>query len=60
MPKYTSMGTRPGCAALVWPNGLTVSANIVVEDGAFLECTSLSAKARSQIVVINPNALDRA
>ena len=46
------------CAALVWENGCPFSLDIDIEDGAFHGCTNLSELARSQIMEINPNALD--
>ena len=58
-PLLTTVGYKAfaGCTSLVLPNGLQGDLNdMVIWDSAFLECTSLSAKARSQIGEINPNA----
>ena len=46
------------CSALVWENGCPFPLNISIEYGAFRGCTNLSELARSQIMEINPNALD--
>ena len=48
-----------GCTSLVLPKGLKGDLNnMVIENSAFYGCTKLSPLARSQIMEINPNALD--